>query len=1119
MRLKVVTVTLLLTLASKGDGRPKDPDPLDGSRHEAVAAILDNSDSRTEKGHPRDFKDYQSIDHSLRTVATQLLNASAKHDDVVHMPEESLVTVETPMQTIHISTRIEDAVGEKNHEEPDDSTRMKYGIPVNSKFGHFDITNQGQAMPMTDEEIERELAAATAFTQRIQPTTASMLSTWISLYPPSGTTDSNDVPDVKIDIQSNQIPTTDMPIWSSTLAKQSTTSAKPTRKNEMRPSSTPGVNSGGPFTSTTKMIKNSTPVAMSNDVTDTTSPVPTLMMDDEDKTTMFEKKQQTQRTTGSVSMSPRLPSSTRKPQTKASTTPKLKITTPKMSTTKFQKGNSSVVKTRPPFLRTTSTSRTDAVTSTSKIEKVTLKPTSAPFPNRTENTDRPQFITKMKASILTNGQKTQAATPTTPKFGYSNILSKINFTTTEPPRTKVPESTKIDNFLKVHPKQPVESTKIEVQPIRMSPMVSTSINRIGETYNADKNSNNDVPENTSTDVKIDVDPVTINTVVPDESLSVESTTSTTTTTTKKPRLSNKRKKNKTRRRRPTSSTTQLSTSPSDEETIYTTTELAVELESAGIQESKIEPESKAPPTKKKKKTSSSTAVQKPIGTQLYNFISRDVMPSVGVMSLVGLGLGLASYFLYPFGSVIARRNYEVEPNYKYNLEEYGGPHGLREEEVLSKVYSGMTNNQHRENRYNAGVSNEKNPNYYRYTGSDQDQARPQMTTRNPTIVAKNPHGKVAYKPISTTSYTPDYHKSEFKYPELTTTSNYHQRQQQPSEFSYTAGKGGIGNNRQFVVGNIPKQYSDSEVDRIPELPRTESTIDFFKMLNQKDETQAQDSPQAEPLVAIAPINSDASASIADRDHQPASFEEVEFSPAAVAVEHGPRSLRIFDGNAKIPSRRKRSTVVDDKKPLLLIEKIMSGKRVERSSVIQVIPSKSEIEKERKEEEEEEDLSNEILDIIDDALPGKSDLQKKKHDGKQTTSTPSKVIKLNVTHLTPSSTPIKDSEKTSSTPKTTTKADSLSTDSTTTSTTTKPKTSSTTLGPTEFDFVDLGETTLNPKDNVFTTAKPKPPETIFGFAKRVAQFKLRLGLTILKHASENLAKYIGNVQKRINGDES
>ena len=53
-------------------------------------------------------------------------------------------------------------------------------------------------------------------------------------------------------------------------------------------------------------------------------------------------------------------------------------------------------------------------------------------------------------------------------------------------------------------------------------------------------------------------------------------------------------------------------------------------------------------------------------------------------------------------------------------------------------------------------------------------------------------------------------------------------------------------------------------------------------------------------------------------------------------------------------------------------------------------------------------------------------------------------------------------------------------------------------------------------------KPVIPESqekfnIFNFMRNVAEAKFRLGLTILKHASEGFTRYISHVQKRLNGE--
>ncbi|KAK4886379.1 hypothetical protein RN001_002650 [Aquatica leii] len=83
--------------------------------------------------------------------------------------------------------------------------------------------------------------------------------------------------------------------------------------------------------------------------------------------------------------------------------------------------------------------------------------------------------------------------------------------------------------------------------------------------------------------------------------------------------------------------------------------------------------------------------EKPIGTQIYNYLSREIMPTVGV-GIVGLMVtaGLASYFLYPFGPV--RRSYDIDRKDKQGVYYYNDeymPGGISEEEAIGKVIAGM----------------------------------------------------------------------------------------------------------------------------------------------------------------------------------------------------------------------------------------------------------------------------------------------------------------------------------------------------------------------------------------------------------------------------------------------
>ncbi|XP_037049605.1 uncharacterized protein LOC119083898 [Bradysia coprophila] len=118
------------------------------------------------------------------------------------------------------------------------------------------------------------------------------------------------------------------------------------------------------------------------------------------------------------------------------------------------------------------------------------------------------------------------------------------------------------------------------------------------------------------------------------------------------------------------------------------------------------------------KNSTKTAIKKkenPIGTKIYNYLSREMMPAVGLLGLV-LTAGLAGYFVGPFGAL--RRSYDVADRkddlYYYNNEEYAGTDGQYEEEVFGKVIAGMPlNTNYRNNvRYN-----HQRPNYYHQSPS------------------------------------------------------------------------------------------------------------------------------------------------------------------------------------------------------------------------------------------------------------------------------------------------------------------------------------------------------------------------------------------------------------------
>lgn len=157
-----------------------------------------------------------------------------------------------------------------------------------------------------------------------------------------------------------------------------------------------------------------------------------------------------------------------------------------------------------------------------------------------------------------------------------------------------------------------------------------------------------------------------------EDSSTDKTVETTTKHSRRPTEGNKkRKKNKNRRRRPSQ-----------------------KPEIIG------DPESKTGEVNATSATNKVVIKERPLSTRIYNYLAREVMPSVGV-GLLGLVVtaGLAGLIMYPFGGGLAkRRTYEEElpphhtnPNTYYHYGQYEGEidNSQSEEEVFGKLLEGM----------------------------------------------------------------------------------------------------------------------------------------------------------------------------------------------------------------------------------------------------------------------------------------------------------------------------------------------------------------------------------------------------------------------------------------------
>lgn len=1042
----------------------------------------------------RDLKDLQYMDQSLRTVATQLLNVTSPQDVMKVNNKELIKTEYSDTTTPKFSEKntpslIRNVNSETSNLEP---VGMSFGRPINSKFSYFEASHPGQAMAMTEEELEREMSSTTRLitAYKNHPTTTGGISTWILLNPPSTTVKTPEIEkmktqqpfqtEVRLTVRPSSSEKMETIPQTEKITEKTTPLLTPIITTEKvtvitkKPSATTTTKKIATTLKPEKIIQDSEKTDASSSTTlkvirtTTTSTSTTTDGTATLTTVLTTKKSQPPRTTSKPKVTT--------PKTTSPSKPTAKPGTIKPTTTKPSRPKPTRKTTNKPEIAKNETSA-----STGKIEKVTFKPVpiiTTPQ-NKPENTERPVFVTKIKASVLMDTQKTPTLPPTIVTTLSASTKFKSNLSNTdlvEVPVKSKPIGTKVNNVLKVQLKKPVdETTQIEIEPIKVNAPIlkieKVDKSKMDEIIVKDTDDLND----SRIDLKFDFNPelTKINVETQTEVAATTSTANTPASTTKRPRHNSKRKKNKTRRRKPSRPSSTTVAVPALTEISESVTD-SIYMDNA-VQESKIAPETKIANSTKTKKTKQP---QKAISTQIYNFLSREVMPSFGVMSLVGLGLGLASYFLYPFGGSITRRNYEVEPNYKYNMDEYGGNYGQSEEEMLSKVFQGMTGNY--ENKYPTGKDSYNNNNYYHYQhydGAYDTQTTKKIDQRYPSI-STSP----VYKTVENTQPAVKYRNTDFRYPEVQTTPVYYDRKHPDLATDASSAA-----NRQFVVGNVPKEYPyDVKASNLP----VDNKKGVGYVSTEVEQTQF-DFPNAAALHSYGHLGA---STIRPDD----GYEEIEITPTAVAVEHGPRSLKVKRAAEDGQERSSRS---------------------KRESVIQIIPSKRELEEEREEMEKEEDLSNEILDIIDLALPGgeephktKShsetneveDLEGQRRKQQEEANTRAKVstLKTIVEH-----------------PEGTTEAPAISTivgktDDGSATVSSENSSDKNTMHSTDPKNPEL--TTVEWFDS--STTKPSEGFSLLGFVKKVAEIKFRLGLTILKHASEGFARYLGHVQKRINGEE-
>lgn len=185
--------------------------------------------------------------------------------------------------------------------------------------------------------------------------------------------------------------------------------------------------------------------------------------------------------------------------------------------------------------------------------------------------------------------------------------------------------------------------------------------------------------------------------------------------------------------------------------------------------------------------------QKPLSTQIYNYLAREVMPSVGV-GLLGLVVtaGLAGLFMYPFGGGIARRTYEVDPHEA--AVHYANPedkHGHREEEVFGQVLAGMSNNPaYAYNEAQTGTqykvaADQQTDGYHGYYPAREKYRHYTSTTfRYPSTTTKYPN----VDEISITEATEPPPPARHRYPDTYPTRRYSEPHYQTAESGQEAGQ-------------------------------------------------------------------------------------------------------------------------------------------------------------------------------------------------------------------------------------------------------------------------------------------------------------------------------------------
>ncbi|KOB71871.1 Uncharacterized protein OBRU01_13010 [Operophtera brumata] len=619
---------------------------------------------------------------------------------------------------------------------------------------------------------------------------------------------------------------------------------------------------------------------------------------------------------------------------------------------------------------------------------------------------------------------------------------------------------------------------------------------------------------------------------------IELEVSTPPVTTKKPKRSATRKKTKTKKRK--------TTKPKPDEA---STSLA-----------EIKTNNKTKSAKPGKKPQAQVAIT----SQLYNYLSREVMPSVGV-GVLGLAsiVGIASYFFYPFSTPV-RRTFEVDKRddlYKNNAEDYASEgNGQAEEEMLGTVLAGMPAHAKSKlnpyagqtayiNSYPAKKLQPQPDLRYRHVAAKYE---PNYNVRYPQQKTGLAHGAVYSKPVN---YSPHYEtrhayttEGKFNYDKLPTSYAPYQPATAAVEPIYAAPQTGPSSSEFSSHGN---DASNSVVYSVK--PSAESDFKPVYPFEGQFYNEATNSPVTyAPTSLFLGLNVEPEGSVDEYVETSSELNETDESKfvvgnvpkelsdtatPAVVPEHGPRKL----------NRRKRNTSVRRSISTSLEELLRSEKEnnnflsneiddsivmplrslaaiTENAPINQDLPTSSKPEEvytvyaaradqTKAVDEEPMTIKNEVIESVS-TVPINDNEEKitTESDSQTDVEVTTKTFRVYEVFSSPdvTSSPIFSEASP--------KAETTTPRSIMTETTTELRSETASFLPSTqsafTDSKDPGSITLRPTPIITETVTYPPLNEspgFFSFLRRLVDFKIRLGLSILQNTSETLNRFLKSVE--------